>query len=134
MSDGNETEAWGIAYPKYPWNQIWESYDPEKLALYQQWTNQMLSHKELPPKVREFIFVAVDSIVAWPSPYIDGHIHEAFDTGATIQELVEVIEVSGYLMGVHALNHGLTSLEKVILERREAGRIVPRDAAEAAAE
>lgn len=120
-----------LGYPTYKWNEIWKSYDPPKQALYEQWTTQMLTQSELPPKVREFIFVAVDAIVAWPSPYIDGHIHKAFDTGATIQELVEVIETSGYLMGVHALNHGLTSLEHVIEERRAAGRPTPRDAAEA---
>jgi alkylhydroperoxidase/carboxymuconolactone decarboxylase family protein YurZ len=124
--------TWSMDYPKYRWNQIWEQYDPDKLALYQQWSNTMLHHRELPPKVREFIFVAVDAIVAWPSPYIDGHIHAAFDNGATVQELVEVIEVAGYLMGVHALNHGLTSLEKVVEERRAAGRSTPRDAEEVA--
>jgi alkylhydroperoxidase/carboxymuconolactone decarboxylase family protein YurZ len=128
MSDAD----WQLEYPKYRWNQVWEQYDPEKLRLYQTWTNTMLTHTEISPKVREFIFVAIDAVVAWPSPYIDGHIHAAFDAGATIRELVETIEVAGYVMGVHALNHGLTTLEKVVEERRADGRPAPRDAGEAA--
>ncbi|MEJ1231019.1 MAG: carboxymuconolactone decarboxylase family protein [Galbitalea sp.] len=125
-----EQKQWEMFYPKYTWNNVWEEYDQPKLELYQHWSNAILTHKELPPKVREFIFVAIDSVVAWPEPYIDGHIHSAFDNGATIQELVETIETAGYVMGVHAFNHGFTSLERVVARRKAAGSPTPRDASD----
>ncbi len=124
-------ETWRLSYPRYQWNDVWARYDPTKLELYQTWTNEMLRHTELPPKYREYIIVAIDAIVAWPAPYIDGHIHEAFNQGATARELAEVIEVAGYIMGVHALNHGLTALQRVVDERRASNRPTPLDQADA---
>jgi alkylhydroperoxidase/carboxymuconolactone decarboxylase family protein YurZ len=109
---------------------MWNGYAPEKFALYQEWMAGMLNHDELQPKVREFVIFALDSMVAWPEPFIDAHLNLAFDNGATIQELIEVSQTTGYIMGVHSLNHGLTSLERVIANRKAAGLPTPRDASE----
>ena len=125
MTDG--TGVLGhLGYPSPKWNGIWKQYSPDKVELYFEWTRRMLENKELEPKVRELIIVAIDAVIAWPSPFIDIHINEAFREGATIQELVETMETVGYLMGPHALNHGFTSLEAVIEARKADGLPVPR--------
>lgn len=113
-------------FPTVGWHDVLVKYNPGMLDAYFAWSARSQQHTELPVKVREFIIVAIDAVVAWPSPYIDIHIHNAFDAGATIQELVEVIGTAGFLMGPHALNHGLLCLEKVIQERQADGRATPR--------
>ncbi len=108
-----------LQYPRYRWNDVWAEYSPEKFRLYQTWMSEMLTHRELTPKVRELIILAIDAVVAWPGPYIDGHVEAALNAGASPREIVEAFEVTGYLMGVHPLNHGLSALDRVLQKREE---------------
>jgi alkylhydroperoxidase/carboxymuconolactone decarboxylase family protein YurZ len=111
---------------KLPWHGIFEEYDPELFKVFRDWQKAAQNHKELDPKTRELIIVAIDSLTAWPSPYIDVHIHGAFDAGATIQEVLETIGVAAMFGGGHAFNHGLTAMGNAIKEREEAGVPTPR--------
>jgi hypothetical protein len=61
--------------------------------------------------------MAVDAIMGRPAPNSDGHIDEAFDSGETVQDLVRGDGGGLYLMGLHAVNDCVTSLEKVVEER-----------------
>jgi alkylhydroperoxidase/carboxymuconolactone decarboxylase family protein YurZ len=106
------------------WTSIFEEYDPAKYAEYLRWRDHALSTKELAPKVRELIIVAIDCYVAWPSPFIDTHINGAFDAGASIQEVLETIVTTAWFNG-HALIHGLIHMEKVIREREAGGMPFP---------
>jgi alkylhydroperoxidase/carboxymuconolactone decarboxylase family protein YurZ len=80
---------------------------------------------KLDAKTRELIVIAIDTLVAWPEPFIDVHIHAAFDAGATIQEVIETIAVTANFGGGHSINHGLVAMERVIKEREEEGVRVP---------
>lgn len=113
--------------PITKWEEIFAEQQPEIFAAYVDWTTKARTLTELDPKVREFILVAIDSIEAWPYTYV--HINNAFNHGATIRELAEVIITAGRLMGPHTFASGLTDLDRVIKERREAGLETPADAA-----
>ena len=111
---------------KLPWHGVFEEYDPELFKVFRDWQKAAQKNKELDKKTHELIVVAIDSLVAWPSPFIDVHIHGAFDAGATIQEVLEAITVAAMFGGGHAYNHGLTAMGKTIKERQEAGAPTPR--------
>ncbi len=110
-----------------PWHEVFKEYDPKLFETFRAWQKAAAAHKELDAKTHELIVVAIDSLLAWPSPFIDVHIHGAFDKGATIQEVLETITVAAQFAGGHAYNHGLTVMAKVIKERQEAGAPTPRN-------
>jgi alkylhydroperoxidase/carboxymuconolactone decarboxylase family protein YurZ len=110
---------------RLPWHDVFRQYDPEQFEAYRTWQASLVNHKELDRKTHELIVIAIDALVAWPSPFIDVHIHGAFDAGATIQEVLESILVAAQFGGGHALNHGLTAMAKTIAERSAAGAPTP---------
>lgn len=112
------------------WQEMLEEFGPEYLAAWQEWGRSAFTLTELDPKIREFLIVAIDSVIPWPSPYIDSHIHKAFNAGATIREFIELSVSCGYLMGPHSTNHLLTALYKCIKEREELGLETPRTQAD----
>lgn len=115
---------------KLPWHEVLKEYDPEQFEAFRTWQKKLVNHRELDAKTHELIVVAIDALVAWPSPFIDVHIHGAFDKGATIQEVLESILVAAQFGGGHALNHGLTAMSKTLKDRRAAGIETPRRKAE----
>jgi alkylhydroperoxidase/carboxymuconolactone decarboxylase family protein YurZ len=114
------------------WQEMLQEFAPEYLDSWQSWSKQSFTITELDPKAREFLIVAIDSVIPWPSPYIDSHIHKAFNHGATIREFIEVAVTCGHLMGPHPTNHLLTALYKCIKEREELGLDTPRTQADLA--
>lgn len=108
--------------PLTAWQEMFAEYDPEMFSAYVDWWTRARQHKELEPKVREFIAVAIDAVVDYPG--ITSHVNFALDAGATVQELVDVVIATGRLMGPHAFNRGLTAIEKVVHEREADGRPV----------
>ncbi|MBI2526940.1 MAG: carboxymuconolactone decarboxylase family protein [Candidatus Rokubacteria bacterium] len=115
--------------PTLKWHEVLAEYAPQTLAAWHDMTMKMYAHEELDRKATEFIIVAIDAVLAWP--YIDIHIHKAFEAGATIQELVETVVTAGALMGPHALSFGLEHLDKVIRERADRGLPHPRKRSDA---
>jgi len=118
--------------PTFRWAELFEEYDPGMYAAYASWTMRAREHVELEGKVREFIAIAIDCVVAWPSPYIDSHFNKALDEGATVQELADVIVAAGRLMGPHAYIHGFNVLETVVNDRVAKGLPTPRNKADLA--
>lgn len=114
------------ALPIFRWGELFYEYDPGMYTAYVDWTTRARKHVELDPKVREFIAIAIDCVVMWPSPYLDVHISKAFDAGATVQEIADVILATGRLMGPHSYTHGFNALEKVVLERKAKRLTTPR--------
>lgn len=75
-----------------------------------------LKKGHLPPKIQHLIALTVDS--ASTHLYIPGiraDIHAAFAAGATVAEVVEVIELTSTL-GIHACNVGIPLLVEVMKE------------------
>ena len=110
-----------------------EQYAPEYVEAYAVWDKQADNLTELDPKTREMVIVAIDTIIMYPYPYIDSHIHKAFKAGATVRELIEVAVTCGRLMGPHAMNYGIRSLYRAIKEREALGLPTPEHASGARA-
>jgi AhpD family alkylhydroperoxidase len=84
----------------------------------QDWLRYASRTKELSaldPKTRELIIIAIDSLTQWK--YLDGHVEAALDHGATVEEIIEVLVVVGYLKGPHAWVSGLEALGRVLAAR-----------------
>ena len=111
-------------HPIREWMEMFAEYDPDILTAWHEMAQKLMKHKELDLKTREFIIVAIDAVEAWP--YIDVHIDQAFELGASIQELIEVMVVAGFVKGPHAWAWGLSHLSKMIQRRKEAGFATPR--------
>lgn len=70
----------------------------------------------LPPKVKELIYVAIDSSTT--HLYNDGtrvHMQNALKHGATIEEIMEVLELTSVL-GVHTLTEGVPIMLKAVAD------------------
>jgi alkylhydroperoxidase/carboxymuconolactone decarboxylase family protein YurZ len=112
--------------PTFRWAEVFYEYDPEMYRAYVEWTTRARETVELDEKVREFISIAIDCVVMWPSPYIDSHFNRALDLGASLQELADVILAAGRLMGPHSYIHGFNALETVVNDRAAKGLPAPR--------
>src|SRR5918998_4703520 len=71
----------------------------------------------LEPKVKEFIYIAIDANATHMYlPGVRQHIKAALQLGATPQEIMEVLELSATL-GIHAMNIGVPILVEVLEEK-----------------
>lgn len=101
------------------WSEAWErilELDADFLAAYLGWSAIPARHRALEPRVREFVFVAVDA--AATHLYVPGirqHIRSALELGASAAELMEVLELTSTL-GIHACNVGVPLLIDVLEE------------------
>ena len=95
------------------WNQAWESLlelDPDFFEAYVQMSSVPARTGHLAPKIREFVYIAVDA--AATHLYVFGlrqHIRNALAYGATKEEVLEVIELAS-LLGLHACTVGVPIL------------------------
>ena len=120
-----------------------ELYYPELAAEYNEWqAARFRMRRDLTRRMEELLAIAVDTAIFWPEPFIDHHMHAAFEAGVTAQEIVEVIvltagAVQGVLAtniaarrmegGAHAMRHGLLALDRVLSQREDKGLLAPRD-------
>lgn len=87
------------------WHQFWDEMlelDPELFAAYTEFSSVPWRSGTLPPKVKEFVYIAFDT--AATHLYVKGlklHIENALGYGATAQEILEVMEIASVL-GMHA--------------------------------
>lgn len=98
------------------WQEVLLDHYPPLLESYLEWARSGEQLQELDPKTREFLIIALDCAVRWPSPFLDNHIRKALHAGASVVEIIEVIGVTARLLGPHMLNHGLTALANVLRE------------------
>jgi alkylhydroperoxidase/carboxymuconolactone decarboxylase family protein YurZ len=95
------------------WSPMWEGLlelDEEFFAAYIQFSSVPWRSGPLDPKIKEFIYIAVDA--AATHLYVPGirqHIKLALGLGATAQEIMEVLELTATL-GIHACNIGVPIL------------------------
>jgi alkylhydroperoxidase/carboxymuconolactone decarboxylase family protein YurZ len=101
------------------WSEAWESIlrlDPDFLAAYLKFSAVPWRKDHLEPKVKEFIYIAVDAAATHLyEPGIRQHIRAALEHGATGEEIMEVLELTSTL-GIHACNIGVPVLMEVLEE------------------
>lgn len=102
------------------WSPLWESIariDPEFLDAYREMSMVPWRKNHLDAKTKELIYIAVDANATHMYlPGVRQHIQAAFRHGATVQEIMEVIECASTL-GIHAMNIGVPILVEVLEEQ-----------------
>lgn len=97
------------------WNKTWDDtleLDPEYLEAYTEFSSASWKYGPLEPKVKEFIYIAFD--IAATHLYERGtklHMENALRYGATVEEILEVMEIAS-VIGIHAA----TTAAPIILE------------------
>lgn len=103
-----------------------KKYDPRLFAACAEWDRVAELRRELDEKTSALILVALDSIIHRPGAHVFRNVHDAFDAGATVSEIVELIVRVGLLEGgIHSIREGMTALERVVTEREASGGSVP---------
>jgi alkylhydroperoxidase/carboxymuconolactone decarboxylase family protein YurZ len=104
------------------WSDIWNdvlALDPEFFAAYMQFSSVPWKTGTLAPKVKEFIYIAIDaSTTHLYEPGTRVHVRNALKHGATKEEVMEVLQLVSVL-GIHSCTHGVPILME---ELRAAGR------------
>ncbi|OZC59744.1 gamma-carboxymuconolactone decarboxylase [Rhodococcus sp. 06-621-2] len=102
------------------WSLEWESIlrlDVDFLEAYLTFSTVPNSKNHLDNKTRELVFIAMNAAATHLYvPGIRSHIRAALDHGATIEEIMEVLELTSTL-GIHAANIGVPLLVKVLAEQ-----------------
>lgn len=102
------------------WGDTWQAMlelDPEFVRAYTGFSAVPWRKNHLDDKVKEFVYIAVDS--AATHMYLPGvrqHIRAALRLGATPREIMEVLELTSTL-GIHAMNIGVPILVEVLEEK-----------------
>ena len=103
------------------WNEFWEgllTLDPEFFTAYLKFSSIPWSPGVLDPKVKEFIYIAIDAATTHLyEPGLRIHIENAFKYGATKEEIMEVYQLTSVL-GMHTCTVGVPIL---IDEMKKAG-------------
>lgn len=108
------------------WSELYDDLlelDPEFLDCYRGFSAHPWEHGELDPKVKEFIYIAIDASTT--HLYNKGtrvHIQNAFDRGATVEEIMEVFELASVL-GIHSITDSVPIL---VEEAKKRGKL-PED-------
>lgn len=112
------------------WGEPWErmlELDAEFVHAYLQLSAVPWRRNHLEPKVKEFIYVAVDAAATHLyEPGIRQHVRAAIEHGATAAELMEVLELTATL-GIHACNIGVPLLLEVLEEEGKRSEPQPLD-------
>lgn len=102
------------------WSDSWQGVleiDPEFLQSYLDLSMVPWRKNHLSDKVKEFIYIAIDANATHMYlPGVRQHIKAALKVGATVQEIMEVLELSATL-GIHAMNIGVPILVEVLTEK-----------------
>jgi alkylhydroperoxidase/carboxymuconolactone decarboxylase family protein YurZ len=107
------------------WSDIWNdvlALDPEFFEAYLRFSSVPWRKGTLAPKVKEFIYVAIDA--ATTHLYEPGtriHVRNALKHGATREEIMEVFELVSVL-GIHSCTHGVPILLEELRAAGAAGR------------
>lgn len=100
------------------WSEVWDNVlalSPDFFEAYMHFSSVPWKHGMLAPKVKEFIYIAIDA--ATTHLYAPGtrvHMRNAIRLGATQQEIMEVLELTSVL-GIHSTTHGVPILLEEML-------------------
>jgi alkylhydroperoxidase/carboxymuconolactone decarboxylase family protein YurZ len=106
------------------WNEFWEEalkLDPELFEAYFEFSSIPWTHGILEPKVREFIYVAIDaSTTHMFDDGTRGHMANALHHGASVAEILEVLE-HAVTLGIQSITEGFPILQEEMRARQAAG-------------
>jgi alkylhydroperoxidase/carboxymuconolactone decarboxylase family protein YurZ len=95
------------------WNPVWEQllqHSPAFFDAYSRLSSVPWQHGTLEPKIRELIYVAIDaSTTHLYRPGLRTHIRNALGHGATVDEIMEVLQLTSVL-GIHTITEGVPVL------------------------
>jgi alkylhydroperoxidase/carboxymuconolactone decarboxylase family protein YurZ len=104
------------------WSRGWDpllDIAPDFFEAYSKLSSVPWTHGTLPPKVKEFLYIAIDaSVTHMYEPGLRVHVRNALRHGATRDEIMEVYQLTSVL-GVHTITTGVPAL---IQAMRAAGR------------
>lgn len=99
------------------WNPTWDAIletDPDFMEAYVAFSGVPWAHGHLSPKVKEFIYIAIDAATTHLHlPGLRNHIRAALEAGATPEEIMEVIELVSVL-GIHSATMGVPILQEEV--------------------
>ncbi|HLY88423.1 MAG TPA: carboxymuconolactone decarboxylase family protein [Acetobacteraceae bacterium] len=104
------------------WNPVWEQllqHSPAFFDAYTRLSSVPWKHGTLEPKFRELIYIAIDA--ATTHLYLPGlrtHVRNALGHGATVAEIMEVLQLTSTI-GIHTVTEGVPIL---LEEARHAGK------------
>ncbi len=102
------------------WSDAWETIlelDPTFMRAYSDFSSVPWRKNHLDDKTKELIYITVDANATHMYlPGVRAHIKKALEFGATVQEIMEVLELAATL-GIHAMNIGVPILVEVLTEK-----------------
>ena len=103
------------------WSEFWEQslkLDTELFEAYFEYSSVPWKHGVLAPKLREFMYVAIDASTTHMFDIgTRGHMANAFQHGATVEELLEVLELATTI-GIQSVTVGLPILQEELETHR----------------
>ena len=95
------------------WSPLWDGLirlSPEFFEAYMNFSSVPWKTGTLEPKVKELIYIAIDSATTHLyEPGLRVHIQNALRYGATVQEIMEVYQLTSVL-GIHTVTFGMPAL------------------------
>ncbi len=111
------------------WSQAWDTLldiSPEYFAAYAKLSSVPWKNGTLSPKVREFIYIAIDSSTTHLyEPGLRVHIRNALKYGATREEIMEVYQLTSVL-GVHTITSSVPILVEAAKAMGHADAVTPK--------
>ncbi len=103
-----------------PMHEMLAQYHPEYLDTYDDWFNSVMNENSpLPRKVREFVMIAVCLSINSAENVILGHMRRAMEHGATIEELLAVVELTVSSHAAKPLASGTRGIQQLLEEKKK---------------
>lgn len=107
---------------KGDWNPLWEQFrelDPDFLEAYLAFRSLPQSKGPLPQKYKELILVAINAATTHLyGPGVRRHIQNALGAGASMEEILETIQLTT-VMGIHSCNLAIPILMEEVSKFKE---------------
>ena len=110
------------------WNPLWNQLrelDPEFMEAYLAFRSVPHRNGPLPRKVKELVMVAINAATTHLyAPGVRRHMQNAIKEGATVEEILEVIQLTS-VMGIHACNLAVPILMEEMAAAGQPGKPAP---------
>ena len=107
---------------KGDWNPLWEQFrelDPDFLEAYLAFRSVPQSHGPLEQKYKELILIAINAATTHLyGPGVRRHVQNALKAGATMEEILETIQLTT-VMGIHSCNLAIPILMEEVSKFQE---------------
>ena len=107
---------------KGDWNPLWEQFrelDPDFLEAYLAFRNVPQSQGPLEQKYKELILIAINAATTHLyAPGVRRHIQNALKAGASMEEILETIQLTT-VMGIHSCNLAIPILMEEVSKFKE---------------